>query len=141
MIGAGRKGAVLGETAVRDLFAAEIARWGVRGRRVLAIVPDHTRTAPIDVMFRVLHGLLAGEVEAFDVLIALGTHPPMTDDAIDQRLGISRSDRTGKYAKTKFFNHQWKDPGKLVSIGAITAEEVERISGGLMRERVDVTIN
>jgi len=32
----------------------------VRGRRVLVIVPDHTRTAPIDVLFRVLHGLMAG---------------------------------------------------------------------------------
>jgi lactate racemase len=141
MIGAGRKGVVLGESAIRELCATEISTWPLRGKRVLAIVPDHTRTAPIDVMFRVLHDLLASEVEAFDVLIALGTHPPMSDDAIDHRLGINRSDRKGKYARTKFYNHQWNDPAKLVAIGAIAAEEVERISGGRMRERVDVTIN
>ena len=33
---------------MRELCGEEIARWDVRGRRVLAIVPDHTRTAPID---------------------------------------------------------------------------------------------
>lgn len=141
MIGVGHKGAQLDETAVRDLCAEEIARWNVRGRRVLAIVPDHTRTAPMDVMFRVLHGLIAGDAAAFDVLIALGTHPPMSDEAIDHRLGLAPGDRTGRYAGTKFLNHHWDDPAHLVSIGAISEDEVAAISHGLMRERVDVTIN
>jgi nickel-dependent lactate racemase len=142
MTGRGAKGTALDEAAVRDVCAGEITRWGVRGRRVLAIVPDHTRTAPIDVMFRVLHGLLHAEgVAAFDVLVALGTHPPMSDEAIDRRLGITAADRAGKYAGTRFFNHRWDDPGQLVSIGTISEDEVEGISGGLMRERVDVTIN
>ena len=142
MTGAGQKGGKLGEDAVRALCAGEISRWGLRGKRVLAIVPDHTRSAPIDVMFRVLHGLL-GEAgaAAFDVLIALGTHPPMSDAAIDKRLGITPAERAGKYARTKIFNHDWKNPAQLVSIGTITEDEVEAISGGRMRERVDVTIN
>ena len=55
MTGVGQKGQRLDEAKVRELCAAEIARWNVRGRRVLVIVPDHTRTAPIDVLFRVLH--------------------------------------------------------------------------------------
>jgi nickel-dependent lactate racemase len=141
MNGAGRKGGVLDETAVGDLCAAEIARWDIRGKRVLAIVPDHTRTAPIDVMFRILHRLMAGEVEAFDVLIALGTHPPMSDGAILRRLGITASERSEKYATTRIYNHRWDDRGQLVSIGAISEDEVHRISHGLMRERVDVSIN
>ena len=141
MIGAGQKGTKLAEPAIRELCSEEIARWGVRGKRVLMIVPDHTRTAPIDVMFRVLHGLIAREAKAFDVIIALGTHPPMTDAAINQRLGITAGDRTDRYAGTRFFNHRWDDPAQLVSIGHIEEEEVARISGGLMRERVNVTIN
>ena len=60
MTGRGAKGTKLDEAAVRALCGEEIASWGVRGKRVLAIVPDHTRTAPIDLMFRVLHELLAG---------------------------------------------------------------------------------
>ncbi len=141
MIGAGQKGTVVGEAVVRELFATEIARWNLRGKRVLLLVPDHTRTAPIDLMFRVLHELLSGVVDALDVLIALGTHPPLSDDAIDRRLGITPGDRLGKYRATKFHNHLWADPAQVVSIGSISEEEVHEISGGLMRERVDVTIN
>jgi lactate racemase len=140
--GAGQKGGKLDGETVRALCAGEIAGWGLRGKRVLAIVPDNTRTAPIDLMFRILHEQMeeAGAV-AFDVLIALGTHPPMSDQAIHRRLGITAGERAGKYARTKLFNHAWNDPAQLTSIGAITEDEVEAISGGRMRERVEVTIN
>ena len=142
MTGTGQKGSKLDEATVRGLCAGEIAGWGLRGKRVLAIVPDHTRTAPIDLMFRVLHEEMgAAGATAFDVLVALGTHPPMSDEAINKRLGITAAERAGKYARTKLFNHHWNDPTQLVSIGTISEEEVEAISGGLMRERVDVTIN
>jgi nickel-dependent lactate racemase len=141
--GAGQQGKKLDEAAVRALCAAELAGWNLRGRRVLMIVPDHTRTAPIDVMFRVLHGLIAkeGGAGALDVLIALGTHPPMTDEAIEARMGITGQDRAGRYAGTTFFNHHWDDPAQLVSIGTMTEDEVAEISGGLMREHVDITMN
>ena len=142
VVGRGEKGVKLDEATVRALCAGEIEKWGLRGKRVLAIVPDHTRTAPIGLMFRVLHEELAAVgAAAFDVLIALGTHPPMSQEAIHQRLGINAAERAGKYGRTKLFNHQWDDPAQLVSIGTITEDEVEAISGGRMRERVDVTIN
>jgi lactate racemase len=141
MRGAGRAGVELGENDVREVCAAEVATWNTRGKRVLAIVPDHTRTAPMDVMFRVLYELVGAEAKAFDVLIALGTHPAMSEAAINERLGITDRDRQQRYSKTKFFNHHWDNPSQLVSLGAITPDEVDRISGGLMREHVDVTIN
>ncbi|HVY37423.1 MAG TPA: lactate racemase domain-containing protein [Polyangia bacterium] len=142
MTGRGGKGLKLDETAVRALCADEVARWSLRGKRVLAIVPDNTRTAPIDLMFRVFHEEVTGAgAAAFDVLIALGTHPPMSDEAINQRLGLTPQDRAGKYARTQIFNHRWNDPAALVSIGAISEDDVAAISGGRMRERVDVTIN
>jgi nickel-dependent lactate racemase len=140
--GRGAKGAKLDEATVRELCAEEIARWGLSRKRVLAIVPDHTRTAPIDLMFRVLHELVLGAgASAFDVLIALGTHPPMSEAAINQRLGITAAERSGRYARTNIFNHAWNDPAALATIGTISEDEVAQISGGLMRERVDVTIN
>jgi lactate racemase len=142
MTGRGAKGTRLDEAAVRALCGEEIAGWGLRGKRVLAIVPDHTRTAPIDLMFRVLHETVLGAgATAFDVLIALGTHPPMSEPALNQRLGLTPADRAGKYAAVKIFNHAWNDPAALASIGTISEDEVSEISGGLMRERVDVTIN
>jgi nickel-dependent lactate racemase len=138
--GTGRKGVALSEVAARDVLAAEIATWGVTGKRVLAIVPDATRTAPMDVMFRLLHELLA-QASAFDVLVALGTHPPMSDEAINRRLGITDRDRREKYSRVRFFNHHWADPAQVVSIGELSEDDVAEISGGRMRERVDVTIN
>jgi lactate racemase len=139
--GRGSESLRLDEATISEICATEIGRWDIRGKRVLAIVPDQTRTAPMDVMFRVLHRIMAPEARAFDVLIALGTHPPMTEAAINSRLGISAAERVGRYADVRIFNHRWNDPEALVSIGAIDEDEVERISGGRMRERVDVTIN
>ncbi|HZU84883.1 MAG TPA: lactate racemase domain-containing protein [Polyangiaceae bacterium] len=140
MIGLARRDLGLDESAVHDLCAAEMSKWPVRGKRVLAIVPDNTRTAPMDVMLRVLCAVLR-DAAAFDVLIALGTHPPLSDEAINRRFGLTDDERRGAYAKTRFYNHRWNDPAQLVSIGEIPEEEVHAISGGLMRERVDVTIN
>jgi nickel-dependent lactate racemase len=141
MIGAVRQGVGLAEAEVRELCATELTTWNVRGKRILMIVPDNTRTAPIDLMFRVLHELLAPDVRAFDVMIALGTHPPLSDEAIDRRLGILPRERQGRYAKTKFFNHDWQNTAGLASIGTISEDEVAQLSGGALRERVDVTLN
>jgi len=141
MFGFGNPGSVLDERAVREVCAAAIASWGVRNKRVLAIVPDQTRSAPLDLMFRVLHDLLSLEAARLDVLIALGTHPPMSDEAIDRRLGIAEGERATRYAGTRFFNHRWDDPAELACIGSFSEEQVHALSGGRLCERVDVTIN
>ena len=63
------------------------------GKKVLLIVPDGTRTAPVGLVFQCLHRQIAEATKAFDVLIALGTHQPMSESAICQRLEISESQR------------------------------------------------
>ena len=60
-----------------------------RTRKVLLIVPDGTRTAPMGIVFKALHGQIGSVTRAFDVLIALGTHQPMSEAAICERLEIS----------------------------------------------------
>src|ERR1700722_10917180 len=115
-------GTSIGESAIRDLCATEMARWGVAGRRVLAVVPDGTRTAPMGILFRVLHDLLARQALRFDVLIATGTHAPMSEDAINERFELTAHDRTHLYARTRFINHRWDDPTQLVPIGTITED-------------------
>lgn len=139
--GVGKKGVPLTEATVRATCAGEISRWSVRGKRVLALVPDTTRTAPMALMFRLLHEELTAQGASLDVMIALGTHPPMSDEAIEGHLGITRADRAGKYAQTKFMNHTWDDPRALVSVGVLSEDEVASLSEGRLRERVDVTLN
>ena len=63
-----------------------VAREGLARRQVLAIIPDHTRSAPIGLFFRTLYRLFGAGPGRIDFLIALGTHPPMSDEAIERRL-------------------------------------------------------
>src|SRR5437879_8932370 len=69
-----------------------------RDKKVLLIVPDGTRTAPVGLLFQTLHRQIAQVTRAFDVLIALGTHQPMSEEAICQRLEISESERRSTYS-------------------------------------------
>src|SRR5438270_4220994 len=84
-----------------------------RDKRVLLIVPDGTRTAPVGLLFQTLHRQLGEVTKAFDVLIALGTHQPMSETAICQRLEISESEWRESYRRVRFYNHAWNDPAAL----------------------------
>jgi len=125
------------EKLVHESFAGK----DLRGKRILCIIPDHTRTAPIDLMFRLVYAELAQQVEWLDFIVALGTHPRMSDDAINERVGITQEERSTIYSKARFFNHDWQDPDQLKVAGTFTAEDVSELSGGQIEEAVDVTIN
>ena len=58
-----------------------------RGKKVLLIVPDATRTAPVGLLFKTIHAQIGSATRNLDVLIALGTHQPMSEAAICERLG------------------------------------------------------
>ncbi|RPI22161.1 MAG: DUF2088 domain-containing protein [Acidobacteria bacterium] len=141
MVGKGSETKLLTESDIRAVCAEGFAQKDLTGKKVLAVIPDHSRTAPMDVMFRVVYDLLANRTAALDFLVALGTHPAMTDAQINERVGITQDDRAARYPKARFFNHDWKNPNQLRRIGTIPAEEVGRISHGLMCTAVDVTIN
>jgi len=110
-------------------------------KRVLAIIPDHTRTAPVDLMFRTLYALLGSKPGRLDFLIALGTHPPMSELAIDKRLGLAPGERAQRYGNVRVFNHHWNDPKSLATIGTLSAEQVTRLSRDRIHHSVNVTIN
>jgi nickel-dependent lactate racemase len=112
-----------------------------RNKRVLVIVPDGTRTAPVGMLFKSLHERIGGVTSAFDILIALGTHQPMSEAAICQRLEISLEQRAADYKRVKFFNHSWDKPSALKQIGVLTAAEVSDLTDGLFSMEVPVEIN
>jgi nickel-dependent lactate racemase len=139
--GKGSISTILSEAEVRQLCREGLGKENLNGKKILAIIPDHSRTAPIDIMFRTVYDLLADQVKLLDFLIALGTHPPMSMEAIYRRVGISADEHQNKYHKSRFFNHHWNNPEHLRYAGTISESEVVDISAGLMREKVDVTIN
>src|SRR5207247_2571483 len=79
--------------------------------------------------------------KALDVLVALGTHPPMSEEAICGRLEISTAERRAQYSGVRFFNHEWDNPAALREVGRLTAAEVGELTGGLFSLDVPVEIN
>ncbi len=131
----------LDEKQILDICTEGLKNYDLDNKKILAVIPDHSRTAPIDVMFRTVYGLLADKVELLDFIVALGTHPPMSDEAINHRVGITQEERTTTYPKARFFNHHWKDPNQLAVIGTLSEDKVAEISNGLLKQKVDITIN
>jgi nickel-dependent lactate racemase len=128
-------------TAVSEQVARACPESDYRGKKVLMIVPDGTRTAPVGLMFQTIYEQLGVVTEKLDVMVALGTHPPMSDDAICRRLEISGVDRNSTYQHVRFFNHEWHNPLSLSRVGVIPAEEIEALSNGLFSMDVPVDVN
>lgn len=112
-----------------------------RGKRVLLIIPDGTRTAPVGLLFKTLHAQLSSVTKALDVMTALGTHQPMSEAAICLRLEISEAERRGEYRNVNFFNHEWDNPAALKQVGTIPAADISQLSDGLFSMDVPVEIN
>ncbi|HEY75610.1 MAG TPA: DUF2088 domain-containing protein [Thermoflexia bacterium] len=129
----------LTEEEVEALVAEALAREDLVGKRVLVIVPDHTRTAPIPLLFRLFDALLAGRTEALDYLVALGTHPPLDDAALSRLFGIPVVD--GRAGRSRIFNHRWDLPDTFVTLGVIPEDEVRALSEGRLALEVPVRIN
>ena len=51
-----------------------------RNQRVLVLIPDHTRSLPLPFLFRSLVDVLY-ETKQLDFMVALGTHPPLTEES------------------------------------------------------------
>ena len=134
-------GAFLKVDDVRSLVAEAFPAKDYKDAKVLVIVPDATRTCPLGMVWAALHEQIGPATSQCDVIIALGTHPPMTEEAICQRLEITAEERAAKYGRVRFFNHEWDNPAALRHVGEITREEIRELSSGLFEMDVPVSIN
>lgn len=134
-------GGSLGPAEVRQLIEQVCPTKEYRDKKVVLIVPDGTRTAPIGLLFRALHDQIGQAAKAFDVLIALGTHPPMSEQAICERLEITQTERSGKYAGVNVYNHEWDNPAALQNVGVIPEADISELSNGLFSLAVEVNVN
>ena len=131
----------LTEDEIRDLLGSALEREELTGKRVLVVIPDGTRTAPLPLFFRLLNELLLGTVDQLHYLIALGTHRPMDDEAISRLVGISSAERLSRYPGVAVHNHRWDLPGAFTTLGTIPSAEIDAISHGRLCLDVPVTIN
>jgi nickel-dependent lactate racemase len=112
------------ETETRALLAEALGAADLSGQRILVIIPDSTRTAPMALMSTILGEILEAKVEALDYLVALGTHPAMDDAALSRLLG--REVINGRAGGSRVFNHRWEDRETFVTLGTITASRSPR---------------
>jgi len=128
-------------TEAQEAVGEFFARHDYTGKRVIVIVPDNTRSGPVGAIFQAMHAAIGHKAAALDVLIALGTHQPMSEEQICQRLGMSATQRQVEYGKVRFFNHEWEKPETFGTIGRIGEAQMGKISGGLFYEGVDIALN
>ena len=126
---------------VAEIVAQALPAADYQGKKILLIVPDHTRTAPVGLLFKAIFNQIGSLTKELDVLVALGTHPPMTEEAICHRLEISVEQHRNEFKKVRFFNHEWDNPAALLEIGSLTSADVKELTGGLFAMDVPVEIN
>ena len=141
VLGQGSRAGPLAETEVADIVTQAAEAIAPDRKRILVLIPDHTRTCPLPLVARQLHKTLAPRAASLDFLIALGTHPPLSDEQIDSLLGTPPGRRREVLPGTRVFNHDWKDPDALTIIGRLSADRIGEISAGRFEMDVDVTVN
>ena len=78
-------------------------------------------------------------------MVVLGTHPTLSEGALNKLVGITGEERGTKYRHIQLLNHHWIDPESLSSIGVIKENEIKSIAGTSWHEslpiQVDIRIN
>ena len=133
--------ALLTRSQVEAFIGEQLARVSLEGRSVCVLVPDATRVCPLPLLVGAVHRAVHGRVSRLTVLVALGTHAPMSEEATGQasrlRTGRARSDVSG----TTVRNHEWWDPATFAALGTIPASRIEELSDGRLSVDVDVRLN
>jgi len=132
---------IISDEQVHEAVCEYFAQKDCSGRKILAIVPDNTRSGPVGDVFKAIFDCIGSKVKQLDILVALGTHQPISEELICRRLTMTPAERKSKYKSVKFFNHRWEKPETFKSIGIIPESEIKRLTGGLFSQEVNVAIN
>ena len=100
-------------------------------KKILILPPDITRFhSGAGIITQYIYQLLHDTCE-IDILPALGTHTPMTEDECSLMYGDIPYER--------FVAHNWRTD--IVKLGEVPAEFVSEVSEGLVNEAFDVEVN
>jgi len=115
-----------------------------RNQGVLVLIPDHTRSLPLPFLFRALVDVLH-DTKQLDFMVALGTHPPLSEENLYSLVGITAEERTTTFKHVGLLNHAWDTPSALTSLGVIEQDEIKEIAGdrwhSSLPDEVDIRIN
>ena len=98
------------------------------GQKVLVLIPDHTRSLPLPFLFRALAEILH-DARQLDFMVALGTHPPLSEESLNKLVGITAEERASKFRHIGLLNHAWDNPSALTTLGTMEQDEVREVAG------------
>lgn len=122
-------GKMLSQEQIRQIFTQGLERQ-FTNQDVLVLIPDHTRSIPLSLLFRLLVDVL-GDTHRLDFMVALGTHPPLDDGQLLDLVGLSKMERETTYKHVGLFNHDWQSDNALHQIGTLTGEQVKETAAEL----------
>jgi len=114
----------------------ELEKKDFKNKKVIVIIPDNTRSGPTHFFFKTIIDILIDKTKKLDFLIALGTHPLMTEEEIKDFLNLK-----GEEKHVNIYQHQWDKMENLKTIGVIKKEVIKEISKGLMEEDIEIKVN
>jgi len=132
---------LLDAETIRNTLAAGL-EGEFSGQKVLVLIPDHTRTVPLPQLFRYVVDLLH-DARQLDFMVALGTHPPLSEEQLNHLVGISAEERTTVYRHVGLLNHAWDSPEALTQLGILTKAQIQAIAGDVWHYTLggDVPVN
>lgn len=125
---------------VRDWFSS-LLRQDFESQRILLIVPNDTHAEHLPLIFDAFFHDVRPLCLALDVLVALGTQPPMSDAQISKLLGIKETERGRLFFQTQFYNHDWERADQLVTLGTLAGSQTVELTHGLLAQDIPVQIN
>jgi len=135
-------GQLLSDDEIRNTLSVLSGQFN--GQHVLVLIPDHTRSLPLPFLFRVLVDVLHN-AKQLDFMVALGTHPPLTNESLHKLVGITAEERMTTFKHVGLLNHAWDTPSTLTSLGVMGKDEIKQIAGKNWHEslpnEVDIRIN
>jgi nickel-dependent lactate racemase len=137
----GGPGDVLSDDQIRAFIEESLTTAGLEGRSVCVLVPDATRTCPLPQLVSAVHGALHGRVSRLTVLVALGTHGQMGEDALAAHLGYRAGASGDRYPKTTIMTHAWWEPSTFADVGTLSADRIAELSNGMLHHATPVRIN
>ena len=115
-----------------------------KGQRVLVLIPDHTRSLPLTLLFPLIVTALQ-DTRQLDFMVALGTHPPLPENRLCELVGIDPEDRANRYKGIGLLNHSWSDPKALKTIGVLKHDRIKELAGDFwhpsLKKDIPVRVN
>lgn len=137
----GGQHSVLTEDEIRAFVHDQLAAADLEGRSVCVLIPDGSRSCPMPLLMSAIHQVLHGRVSRLTVLVALGTHAAMSEQALAAHLGYQAGALADRYPSMTVLNHAWWDRSAFADIGTIGTDRIAELSGGLLHHTVQVRVN